>query len=126
MTKRAAALTLLAIALAAPPAHAQPAERSIALSIVNRSVSGPDVLPGRGAGAVKVLQGDTIAIRFSSDEAATLHLHGYNVQTKIAAGGIADMRFRARATGRFAIETHGIGKESRLHKTLIYIEVHPR
>jgi hypothetical protein len=100
--------------------------RVIGLDIANRIVHGPDVIPGRPVGSIKVVRGDDVVLRWTSDQSMTLHLHGYNIEAAVAAGNETDMRFRARATGRFAIETHGTGNDRRSHKTLLYLEVHPR
>jgi hypothetical protein len=99
----------------------------IELSIVKRRVEIPPPKgTGRSPGTIRVNQGDTVEIVWSSDEPATLHLHGYNVETLLLPGGKASMRFLARAAGRFAVETHAIGNEKKRHLTLVYIEVHPR
>lgn len=115
---------LLAASMLAGPAWPQDAGRVIPLTITDRVVQGADVASGRPVGTVRVRRDDEVTIRWQSDEAVTLHLHGYNVETKVGPGRIGEMRFRARATGRFPIETHGTGRDS--HRTLVYIEVHPR
>jgi FtsP/CotA-like multicopper oxidase with cupredoxin domain len=105
---------------------ADQAVRVIQLEIAARAVSGPELSAGRPAPVLKLARGETVVLRWHSDEAARLHLHGYNIEARVPAGGTADMRLLARATGRFALETHGMGADARLHKTLLYVEVHPR
>jgi FtsP/CotA-like multicopper oxidase with cupredoxin domain len=119
---------ILLLASAAGPLAAEPAEavRIIELEIASRMVRGPEVMPGRPAGVIRLKRGETVELRWRSDEPATLHLHGYNIETQVAAGSTSSMRFVARATGRFAIETHGIGANKHLERTLLYLEVHPR
>lgn len=99
-------------------------DRTIELAISGRRVAIPQGSP-RGAGVVRIRRGETVEIVWISDEATTVHLHGYNIETKVEPGASASMRFHARATGRFPIETHGIGADRKRHITLVYIEVHP-
>jgi len=105
---------------------AEPVARVIHLQITARAASGPDLSAGRPAPVLKLARGETVILRWRSDEPVSLHLHGYNIEARVSADGTADMRLHARATGRFALETHGVGGDSRLHKTLLYVEVHPR
>jgi hypothetical protein len=73
---------------------------------------------------IRVSQGDAVTLRFTSDRALTLHLHGYDIEQRLTPGTPATMSFAARATGRFAIEVHaGQGGHE---ATLGYLEVHPR
>ncbi|WP_139150810.1 hypothetical protein [Halofilum ochraceum] len=65
--------------------------------------------------------GDTVAIRFRSDQAVTLHLHGYDRELRVPAGGAATMRFDAAIPGRFPIELHG----GHGHGTIVYLEILP-
>jgi hypothetical protein len=72
---------------------------------------------------VRVRQGDEVTLRFTTDRPLALHLHGYDVEENAVPGTPVAMRFTARATGRFPIETHGSGGSER---TIGYLEVHPR
>jgi hypothetical protein len=72
---------------------------------------------------VRVRQGDEVTLKWTSDQAVTLHLHGYDLEAKVAPPAPAEMRFTARAAGRFPIEVHGAAGK---HATLGYLEVHPR
>jgi FtsP/CotA-like multicopper oxidase with cupredoxin domain len=77
---------------------------------------------------IRVKQGDSVRIRWTTDEATEVHLHGYNIKTRLEPGKAADMRFKARAAGRFAITSHGFGSHSHGHHdepTLVYVEVLP-
>lgn len=71
---------------------------------------------------VRVRQGDDVTLRWTTDRPLTLHLHGYDLEAKLAPGAPRPMRFVARATGRFPIEIHGARGEER---TVGYLEVHP-
>ncbi len=81
------------------------------------------VLPG-GQHVVRVQQGDDVTLRWTSDGAVAIHLHGYDIEAKLRPGAPTEMTFRARATGRFPITIHGQGKDH--ERTLGYVEVHPR
>ena len=72
---------------------------------------------------VRVWQGDEVTLRWTVDRALTVHLHGYDIETRLAPGAPVSVRFTARATGRFAIELHGDGGKE---QTVAYLEVHPR
>jgi len=117
---------LLALSCCGAAGAAEPAARVVHLEIAARAVSGPELSAGRPAPVLKLARGETVILRWRSDEAVRLHLHGYNIEARVPAGGTADMRLLARATGRFALETHGVGADARLHRTLLYVEVHPR
>ncbi len=72
---------------------------------------------------VRVRQGDEVTLKWTSDQAVALHLHGYDLEAKVTPAAPAEMRFTARAAGRFPIEIHGAGGK---HATIGYLEVHPR
>ena len=73
---------------------------------------------------IRVSQGDAVTLRWTSDRALTLHLHGYDIEQRLDPQTPATMSFTARATGRFAIEVHA-GPDKH-EATLGYLEVHPR
>lgn len=131
MIRRQLLLGLCVAGLSAAAARAQTAPsatRVIELSIVARSVQGPEVRAARRtAGVVRVVQGERIELSWSSDERVVLHLHGYNVEVAVEPNGQRSaMTFLARAAGRFAVETHGVGSDKGRHLTLLYVEVRPR
>ena len=77
---------------------------------------------------ITVKRGDRVEINWRADRPTTLHLHGYDIEVSPGPDNPQTMSFTARATGRFAIETHaapGQGKSGH-HSVLIYLEVHPR
>ncbi len=100
--------------------------RVVEIDIVDREAAGAEVEKSGGTGVVRVTQGEQVELRWTSNEATELHLHGYNVTTKVDANGEAAMTIDARAAGRFAIESHGFGADHHAEKTLIYLEVLPR
>jgi FtsP/CotA-like multicopper oxidase with cupredoxin domain len=117
------AATLVIVTLM--PALAQD-QRVVNVVIVDRKATGTDVEISGGTGVVRVTQGESVELRWSTDEATELHLHGYNIKTKVDTDGEAVMNLKARAAGRFAIESHGFGTDHHAEKTLIYLEVLPR
>jgi hypothetical protein len=56
---------------------------------------------------ITIRQGDDVTLRWTTDRPVTLHLHGYDLEVRVAPGTPGSMRFAARATGRFPIEIHG-------------------
>lgn len=81
-----------------------------------------------GAKSARVTQGDTVVLRWTSDQLIELHLHGYDVEAKVAPGKPAEMKIDARATGRFPVEvhTHDKDKGSHGHAALFHLEVYPK
>jgi len=77
---------------------------------------------------VRIKQGDVVKLRWSSDRPITLHLHGYDIETNVELGKVAEMTLAASATGRFSIEEHKPQSSgSHMHGApLVWIEVHPR
>jgi hypothetical protein len=108
---------LAAIALAlALTSTALAAERVFDLTVVKGKLSGkPDT--------IQVQQGDIVVLRWHSDRPLVLHLHGYEIETRVVPGTISETRFEARATGRFPIHLHGSSPSS--ESVLVYVEVYP-
>lgn len=78
---------------------------------------------------VRVSQGDAVRLRWSTDRPIVLHLHGYDIETKVMPGAVAEMAFIARATGRFPVEEHkpdASGTHSHGEVPLVRLEVRPR
>jgi FtsP/CotA-like multicopper oxidase with cupredoxin domain len=86
----------------------------------------------RSGQTIRVNQGESVLLRWHSDEAVSLHLHGYDLQLQVSASEPAAMRFDAGVAGRFPISTHGFGAGGHAgaagHRetTLLYLEVLPR
>jgi hypothetical protein len=76
---------------------------------------------------IRVTQGESIELVWQSDEAAELHLHGYDISFEVSPEGPAIVTFKAHATGRFPVTSHGFsGEQGHGHEALLYIEVYPR
>src|SRR6202022_3551251 len=79
---------------------------------------------------IRVKQRDVVKLRWGTDQPLTLHLHGYDIEQKVEAGTIAEMKFTARATGRFPIHLHDVreraGSPSHHEPPLVLIEVYPQ
>ena len=71
---------------------------------------------------LRVRQGDDVTLKWTTDRPFTLHLHGYDLEAKLVPQTPVELRFTARATGRFPLEIHGAGTE----RTVGHLEVHPR
>lgn len=54
-------------------------------------------------------QGDTVTISLSADQDAALHLHGYDRQVQVPAGGHGALAIEAHATGQFDVAVHLAG-----------------
>jgi hypothetical protein len=76
---------------------------------------------------IRVTQGESIELVWQSDEAAELHLHGYDISFEVSPEAPAIVTFEAHATGRFPVTSHGFsGEQGHGHEALLYIEVYPR
>lgn len=56
-------------------------------------------------------KGDTVRLRFRSDQPVGVHLHGYDNAVEVPAGGAKTLTFEATAEGIFEIENEGAGIE---------------
>ena len=114
-----AAMSMLAVLMIS--AHA--AELTFVLRIERDRV--PDNMQ-----VIRVKQGDVVKLRWSSDRPTILHLHGYEIETKVEPGAAAEMIFTARATGRFPVHLHQPNQRSSNHShdesPVVRIEVYPR
>jgi hypothetical protein len=54
--------------------------------------------------------GDTVRLRFRSNVAAEVHIHGYDKTLNVPAGGSERSQFKANAEGIFEIEEHHSGE----------------
>jgi hypothetical protein len=79
---------------------------------------------------IRVKQGETAMLRWTSDETVALHLHGYDLEQVVKPGALSELTFKAHATGRFPITMHDSGghgpQGAHGETTLLYIEVLPR
>jgi hypothetical protein len=79
-------------------------------------------LPAERA-TVRVTKGDKVELRWTSDRPIALHLHGYDIEVRVAPQAPARMVFSAGIAGRFPVSEHGQGRGH--HRAIAYIEVHP-
>ena len=77
---------------------------------------------------IRVKQGDVVKLRWTSDQVLVVHLHGYDIEKRVAPDGATEMAFTAQATGRFPIHVHAQGAGTRAHEDapLVNVEVYPR
>ncbi len=104
-----------------PPGPAAEEEgRVFELRIQDQKLTGAD-------NVLRVTQGETVTLRWTSDEAMSVHLHGYDIEEQVKPDAPAVFTFKAHATGRFPIAAHGLGGPAHGEETiLLYLEVHPR
>jgi hypothetical protein len=94
----------------ATTAPATPAVRRLAVRIESGRV---DPAPGRHT----VREGESVLIEVTSDVADTVHVHGYDLEAGVEAGGTATLEFVADRQGLFDVETHDT------HLTLFQLQV---
>jgi hypothetical protein len=79
---------------------------------------------------IRVKQGETTILRWTTDATIALHLHGYDIEQVVKPGALTELTFKAHATGRFPITVHDPGghgqKREHGETTLLYLEVLPR
>jgi len=79
---------------------------------------------------IRVTEGDVVKLRWTSDRPLVLHLHGYDIEKRVAPGAVSELVFTAYATGRFPIHLHeqGTGAGGHAHEDLplAIVEVYPR
>ncbi|HEX8123942.1 MAG TPA: hypothetical protein VF549_22015 [Solirubrobacteraceae bacterium] len=64
---------------------------------------------GKPVGGAKTLtynKGDTIALRFTSDDAGEVHIHGYDKELALKPGAAQVVRFKADLEGIYEVENH--------------------
>ena len=80
------------------------------------------------AKTLRVTQGEQVEIMLTSDQAAELHLHGYDLTVRLEPGVPDALSFAGRVAGRFSVEAHrmGSGASASHQRVLFYVEVYPR
>jgi hypothetical protein len=77
---------------------------------------------------IRVTQGEQVEIMLASDQAAELHLHGYDRIAQLEPGVPATLSFVAKIAGRFPVEAHRMGSLAQGRHNpgaLFYVEVYP-
>jgi heme/copper-type cytochrome/quinol oxidase subunit 2 len=72
---------------------------AIRVTVVDGTVTPP---PSR----VAVPLGSPVALTVTSDVADEIHVHGYELEEPVAAGGSVTIQFTADQAGLFEVETH--------------------
>ena len=117
---------ILAVLLSVALLGATTVVREFDLSILKRRVA--------GVGAtIRVKRGEAVLLRWRTDEAVSLHLHGYNLRVNLSPLAPTSMRFEAGVAGRFAITAHDFGalaaheahQKKHREMTLLHLEVLP-
>lgn len=72
---------------------------------------------------MRVKRGEQVELRWYSDRAVKLHLHGYDIERTVSPQSGATMAFTASIAGRFPVSEHGRG--GRHGRAILYLEVHP-
>ncbi len=62
----------------------------------NKLTSGPEI--------IQVNEGDEVTIRITSDADEEFHVHGYDESVKLKANVPAELKFKAKVSGRFPYE----------------------
>lgn len=103
-----------------PGPEAEERGRVFELSIQDQKLTGDD-------NVLRVTQGETVTLRWTSDEATSIHLHGYDIEKQVKPEASVVFTFKAHATGRFPIAAHGLSGPAHGEETiLLYLEVHPQ
>jgi hypothetical protein len=106
MTRRLTAVTALLLAVLAGCATAAPAPTG-ALHTLRVAYAGGQVTGDTGT--VPVALGEQVRIEVTSDAAEEAHLHGYDEEVQVPAGGSAAIEFTADVPGEFELELHHSG-----------------
>ena len=93
----------------APAEDAAPATTEAAPAPRVESIRIAGGQPASEAKTLKFDSGDTIRLKFTSDTAQEIHIHGYDRYVNVPAGGSKTEKFEATAEGIFEIELHSNG-----------------
>jgi hypothetical protein len=91
---------------AAPPSGAQPADTPPPRAQVTTIVLDEAGRPVDGVAEIAVDAGDDIRFKVESPVADEVHVHGYDVEKAVPAGGAAVFDFPADIEGIFEVELH--------------------
>lgn len=91
-----------AVATGAPPAPS-PTARLVEVGYAGGKVTGVE-------SRVEVPLGEQVVLRFTSDVAEEIHVHGYDLYTDLSPGVPAEIAFTADIPGSFEVELHEAGR----------------
>jgi hypothetical protein len=74
-------------------------------SDVEVTIAGGKVTPDPSR-KVEVATGDPVHISVTSDHADEVHVHGYDIEKEVSAGGTVTIDFTADIPGQFEVEAH--------------------
>ena len=76
---------------------------------------------------IKVKQGESVELRWTSDQPIRLHLHGYDVEVAVKPGEPTVTALTARIAGRFSVDklADKAGGGHQHGGKILYFEVHP-
>ena len=115
MTNRLRLRLIAGVALATIAGAAAAASQSFSVELAGGRAKGEETL--------KVNKGDQVQVRFTSDQPIVLHLHGYDIEAKVAPSAPALLTFKADLAGRFPMHEHREGAGN--HRAVLFIEVQP-
>jgi len=79
---------------------------------------------------IRVKEGDVVTLRWTTDQPLVVHLHGYDIETRLVPAAVGKFSFTANLTGRFPIHVHATGEGAAAPtddaEPLITLEVYPR
>ena len=105
------------LALATSVGFAQASSKAFELALADGRIAAE-------RSTLRVKKGDQVELRWTSDRAIALHLHGYDLESKVAPQAPATMSFTASIAGRFPVTEHARAGAHH-HRTVLYLEVHP-
>jgi hypothetical protein len=75
---------------------------------------------------IKVRQGESVELRWTTDQQIRLHLHGYDMQIAVKPGEPTVTAVNARIAGRFSVEKLQDKPAGHHHGgKVLFLEVHP-
>ena len=99
ITRAVMTLLLVAAALAVAACGSSTKETSGTTHIVVKNEA-----PVGGLAQIRVKKGDPVKFTVQSDSAQEIHVHGYNFEKEVPAGGTISFSFPAKIDGSFEIE----------------------
>ncbi len=88
---------------AAPAPSPSPSGTVVDVTYAGGEVTGVDA-------RVNVTLGERVVLRFTSDVAEEIHVHGYDLYTDLVPGTPAEIAFTADIPGSFEVELHQAGR----------------